>query len=143
MKVFRLYFIIIFAMNAASQSSFAETELLKSFRWEHRIILFQAPMEKESSIIAKFEASKTALDERHILWFLIGGDSLSTNYDGVLPESFPAMLSEAYFSQSDEIAVYLIGKDGGLKAQQKDLDLKELFRRVDSMPMRRLEMLGR
>ena len=142
MKVFRLYSILIFAMYAASQTAFAESDLLKSFRWENRIILLHASPEKEPSIIAKLETSKASIDERHILWFLIGGESVTTNYDGELSESFPSMLSKAYFSHSDEIAVYLFGKDGGLKAQQSDLDLKELFRRIDSMPMRRLEILG-
>lgn len=141
-KVFRLYAIIISTMYAAAQSAFAESELLKSFRWEHRIILVQALFEEESSIIAKLETSNAAIDTRHILWFLVGGDFLYTNYEGFLPGGFADNASKVYFSKRDETVVFLFGKDGELKARQADLDLEVLFRQIDSMPMRRLEMLG-
>ena len=53
--------------------------------------------------------------------------------------NLPRSLSQRFFSRSDA-AVFLIGKDGGLKASARQLDLPALFARVDAMPMRRREM---
>jgi hypothetical protein len=36
--------------------------------------------------------------------------------------------------------VFLIGKDGGLKASARELDLPALFALIDTMPIRRREM---
>ncbi|GAM66295.1 hypothetical protein JCM19236_3747 [Vibrio sp. JCM 19236] len=37
----------------------------------------------------------------------------------------------------------MIGKDGGIKHRQNELELSTLFNKIDAMPMRRSEMRSR
>ncbi|MCF8004127.1 MAG: DUF4174 domain-containing protein [Chromatiaceae bacterium] len=64
---------------------------------------------------------------------------LQTNDPGPLDPRLVKELEQRFFSRSDA-AVFLIGKDGGLKASAQQLDLPALFERIDAMPMRRREM---
>ena len=47
-----------------------------------------------------------------------------------------------YFKvKEDTFAVFLIGKDGGIKMRkEKVVPMEEIFRLIDSMPMRQAEM---
>lgn len=109
---------------------------LAALRWDYRVILVDARI---PDAIARLEAAQAAIDERDILWFALEEGRISTNYPGALAPSLRAELEAKVFSRSDE-AVFLIGKDGGLKATATHLDLPALFERIDAMPMRRREM---
>lgn len=67
---------------------------------------------------------------------------LRTNYPGAIEARLKQELEQRFFSRSDAV-VFLIGKDGGLKASAGELDLPALFERIDAMPMRRREMESR
>ena len=40
----------------------------------------------------------------------------------------------------DDFKVVLIGKDGGIKMETSNISLKNIFQKIDAMPMRRYEM---
>jgi hypothetical protein len=109
---------------------------LASLRWRHRIILVDAQIQ---DAIARLQAAQPAIDARDILWFERAQGQLQTNYPGLLDPELAEELEQRFFSRSDA-AVFLIGKDGGLKASAQQLDLPALFARIDAMPMRRREM---
>lgn len=109
---------------------------LGSLRWQHRIILVDAQI---PDAVARLRAEQPGLDERDILWFVRDRGQLQTNYPGLLDLGLGEELEQRFFSQFDA-AVFLIGKDGGLKASAQRLDLPALFARIDAMPMRRREM---
>ena len=109
---------------------------LASLHWQHQLILVDAQI---PDAVARLQAEQPAIDERDILWFVRDQGRLQTNYPGPLDARLKQELEQRFFSRSDA-AVFLIGKDGGLKASAQQLDLPALFARVDAMPMRRREM---
>ncbi len=117
------------------------TGALEPFRWQHRIILVAAPAKDADRIRKEMEADKAAVKERHILWFVVAAGQLLTNYSARLPEDFSSKIIRSYLPEVGEgTGVCLIGKDGGVKTRQAKLDLKALYARIDSMPMRQAEM---
>lgn len=109
---------------------------LEPLRWQHRIILVDG---RVPDAIARLRAEQPAIDERHVVWFVLAQGQVQSNYPGPLGPGLAAALEQQHLSQSDA-AVLLIGKDGGIKARANDLDLAALFERIDAMPMRRREM---
>jgi len=109
---------------------------LASLRWQYRIILVDAQI---TDAVAHLRAEQPALDARDIFWFVRDQGQVQTNYPGPLDPGLAEELEQRFFSQFDA-AVFLIGKDGGLKSSTQQLDLPALFARIDGMPMRRREM---
>ena len=55
-------------------------------------------------------------------------------------EAVPDLRTQLRAAAGDR-RVILIGKDGGIKRRAElDTDLREIFRQIDAMPMRRAEM---
>lgn len=117
----------------------SQSQPLQPFEWKHRLILIRDAADEGSAIVENLEQHRTAIAERHILWFVLGEGSVESNYQGPLRDDFAVSIERAGYWQDAE-TVLLIGKDGGVKARQATLDLEALFRRIDSMPMRRAEM---
>ena len=109
---------------------------LASLRWQHRIIVVDGRI---PDAVERLRAARPAIDERDIVWFVASPDGLRSNYPGEIGDPLAQQLDARYFGRSDA-KVFLIGKDGGLKASERDLDLQRLFARIDAMPMRRREM---
>ena len=126
------------ALLAASEVAVSQEPLtgLATLRWQNRIILVDARI---PDAIERLREAQAAVDERHIVWFVSDGGRLQSNYPGPLSDTLAAELEGQYFEPSDAV-VFLIGKDGGLKASDKRLDLPRLFERIDGMPMRQREM---
>lgn len=120
----------------------ADANPLAHFRWEYRIILVAAPATEVEERVAELKAAQAGIDERHVLWFVIDGQSVTTNYKQALDEDFQTEVLKSYFKgiKAESTAVRLIGKDGGVKERAETFDLARLFARIDAMPMRRVEM---
>ena len=127
----------LFFMMAANLQSAAQ--VLERFQWENRLILVRTEKVESREIMRQFADQRAAIEERHIVWFVLEGNVVETNYEDALPENFAGRIGKAGYWKGDE-KVLLVGKDGGVKARQETLDLEALFRRIDSMPMRRAEM---
>lgn len=132
-----VYVSALFLIMAANLHSAKQG--LERFQWENRLILVRAEPAERREIVRWFSDQRAAIEERHIVWFVLEGDVVETNYEGSMPENFAGKLGEANYWKEAE-TVLLIGKDGGVKSRQETLDLEALFRRIDSMPMRRAEM---
>ena len=124
--------------SSAAAASQAPLAGLAPLRWQHRVILVGEQIPDASERLREAQA---AIDDRDILWFVNHQGQLQSNYPGPLSDALAAELERQYFSRSDA-AVFLIGKDGGLKAGDQRLDLPGLFERIDAMPMRQREMEG-
>ncbi|GAA5213341.1 DUF4174 domain-containing protein [Corallincola platygyrae] len=117
----------------------AQTALtdLNQLRWQHRIILVEDSDEK-SKVLAQFEDKQPEIVDRHIIWFALVNQRWHSNYPGdIAPELVKAF--EQSYLDGDKQAV-LIGKDGGIKSTQEQLNLDALFALIDIMPMRRAEI---
>jgi hypothetical protein len=124
------------AASIVSAAGDAPLDQLASLRWQHRIILVDARI---PDAVERLRGAAQAIDERDILWFVGQEGRLQSNYPGPIGDTLAAELAQRYFGRSDA-AVFLIGKDGGLKASDRHLDLPRLFERIDAMPMRQREM---
>ena len=109
---------------------------LASLRWQHRILVVDGRIPDATE---RLRAAQPAIDERDIVWFVASPDGLPSNYPDRIGGALAQHLNERYFGRSDT-RVFLVGKDGGLKSSEPDLDLQRLFARIDAMPMRQREM---
>ncbi|MEJ2384391.1 MAG: DUF4174 domain-containing protein [Xanthomonadales bacterium] len=133
-------------MTVGESARAADTPLndLDALRWSHRVILVFAPGPQASRAAANLGDFAAGIEERDIVWFVLDGDSLRSNYRGTLGDTLPEQLLERYFSPRPAgTSVVLIGKDGGVKSRSADLDLEATFGLIDRMPMRRREMQRR
>ena len=114
---------------------------LSDLRWKYRVILIFAHEPHMSNALNNLAELKAEIEERDIAWFVLGDNTLHTNYDGNLEDKLREELMDSYFTPvPTETAVRLIGKDGSLKSRSSDLDLEATFGLIDRMPMRREEM---
>lgn len=111
-------------------------ENLNDFKWKNRIILLK---EIEEKGIKQLREAAEKIKDRDIIWFRSKDGEIETNFDGELSENFAEYLESEYFKKF-EMNVFLIGKDGGIKSKDKELNLKNYFGQIDSMPMRQREM---
>ena len=119
-----------------------ESDGLKSLaplRWQHRLLLLIDPPSARESI-NHLEEHAPRLAERDLLWFVVDGQTLRTNYSGRIANGFLAQLRRTH---GDSDPILLIGKDGGVKLRAEQLDLYAIFARIDSMPMRQREIQNR
>ena len=128
-------------LNINAQASEEKPAGLEDLRWKHRVILIFAREPYLSNAFSNLEDLKAEIEERDIAWFVLGDNTLHTNYDGKLEDQLREELMASYFTPvPTETAVRLIGKDGTLKSRSSDLDLEATFGVIDQMPMRRAEM---
>ncbi|KUJ80268.1 MULTISPECIES: DUF4174 domain-containing protein [Microbulbifer] len=113
-------------------------ENLSPLQWQNRILLVRSPKAAPDAE-HQLRAAETAISERHLLWFLITAEGIRTNHAGTVSKQFTPNILERYFADQGTNVV-LIGKDGGVKARARSLDLEAIFSLIDSMPMRREEM---
>ena len=114
---------------------------LENLQWKHRIILIFAREPHMSNALTNLRELAVQIEERDIAWFVLGGSSLQTNYDGKLDDTLREQIMNRYFTPVPTgTAVLLIGKDGTLKSRSSNLDLEATFGLIDQMPMRREEM---
>ena len=114
---------------------------LQDLRWEYRVILVFAREPYLSNALSNLEEFKAEIEDRDIAWFVLGDNTLHTNYRGKLGDQLREELMDSCFTPVPaESAVCLIGKDGTLKSCSADLDLEATFGLIDQMPMRRAEM---
>ena len=114
---------------------------LLALRWEYRVILVRADGSEAAAAEANLRALDDGVRERDIAWFVLGSDSMISNYKGALAPDLAERIKADHFEADDPWErVVLIGKDGGVKDRSPDLDLEKTFQLIDRMPMRQREM---
>ncbi len=131
---------LLAALVAAPAFGSTALDNLTQLEWEHRIILVHT-YEAKSDVLPLLEQAKLDIDDRDIVWFVVKGDALTTNYAGEVSQQFTRQTIDEYFSETS--GVLLVGKDGGVKHYQPKLELEVIFDKIDAMPMRRYEMGNR
>ena len=116
----------------------AAVKNLEELKWSHRLILVKADG-RSGPCLEALRDRKADLEERHLSWFVLDEGVLTTNLERRLDPGLTSSL-DARFEVRPGLQVVLVGKDGGVKARADRLDLDELFRLIDAMPMRLREM---
>jgi len=139
----RILFIIM-SLIISGQANSAPLESLDAFTWSNRLILVYSGPEQAQRFRAQLQEADDEIVDRHIIWFLIGEQQLLTNYRGDLSDSLKHRLIADWFpDENKKPEIVLIGKDGYEKLRERRLDLGIIFGLIDTMPMRRQEMLIR
>ncbi|MBC8756254.1 DUF4174 domain-containing protein [Kordia sp. YSTF-M3] len=120
---------------------------LKKHQWENRIIIIKATdiaSKKQQQQLKEFrDASEEMIDRRFVVYVITRDDFRLINYknsalntSGKISEKLKNSLNP-----KEDFEVFLIGLDSGIKLQQTEVLTKiDLFKIVDSMPMRRNEL---
>ncbi|RRA97767.1 DUF4174 domain-containing protein [Larkinella rosea] len=128
---------MIWLENAGFQSPSLKNTLAAK-RDHRRVLVIYSRESSQQELDAQqkaFQAEKTGLAERDLDVIVLT--------DAKLPETDRRFLMQNPFNLSPATGFkgWLIGKDGGVKhAFTKPVDSGELFRIIDSMPMRQAEM---
>ena len=124
-----------------SISAASKLQNLDPFLWENRLILVSTPVEGTDALLSVLAENDEAIVDRHIIWFVVNEETVISNYQGPLDSGLVDSLS-AYWKTGfpADQQIVLIGKDGGSKLRQAELDLPVIFTTIDGMPMRQAEM---
>jgi hypothetical protein len=117
---------------------------LKSYRWNSRLLLVFSP-NNANRYYETFEEELSnrhrEIEDRDLIVFRIFETQGSRLADRPLTPEDAEKLRRRFEVESDRFTVILIGKDGGLKMSRPGgVTPREVFDRIDSMPMRQREM---
>ena len=138
--------LILFLSLFASMASGGAPDAidLNAYQWEHRLLFLFVPTEKDPSYLSlKKEIehqAKEVLDRDLLIAHVpekgegrLGMKRLSSGQGFSLRKNFSV--------PPGQLMSILVGKDGGVKFRQdRMVELKEIFRVIDAMPMRQQEM---
>lgn len=118
---------------------------LDRYRGKHRPLLLFAPAPDHRALreqLAAVDAHRAGFAERDMVLLVVyphGGTAPDTEVSHVDADA----LRNRFGVAADEFAAVLVGKDGTEKLRSGlGVELEDLFREVDAMPMRQREMRG-
>jgi hypothetical protein len=123
------------------QSTSPNLVTLDELRWKNRIIITITNDHKiNKTVFEQISEKEEQVMDRDLVCFLISPDKVMSNGNKMLSLEDQGNLIQKYYKNTDQLKVLLIGKDGGVKMTSDSFDLDEIFRLIDSMPMRQQEM---
>ena len=134
-----LAFVALFASGAQ-----AEPFRLDDLRWKHRVLLVFAPEDSHPHFklqLQRWQRAEDGMKERDLVWvpLVAGKPAIVLGMD--LSAEVQRSLRSRYRVSADGFTVILLGRDGGEKLRRNDpVETLDLFRLIDSMPMRQQEM---
>ena len=122
---------------------------LKKHKWENRVLIVKTSDIKSKKYQEQLKEFKNSfeelIDRKFILYKITGDDFVLIDYkNSELNNSgkISRKLTDNILNEKENFEVILIGLDGGIKLQQTEILMKEdLFKIIDSMPMRRDELI--
>lgn len=123
--------------------------LLRTLRWEHRLVVYQAgkPAEAEAVRVAA-AAHEEAFADRRILFLSLGEEGQPRGdpppLHRFLSPAAKREVRERWEIPDEGPRFLLIGLDGTVKDRREDLPVwEEWWERIDRMPLRRRELRQR
>jgi hypothetical protein len=121
------------AIVALSSALPAKADPLAGLRWKSRVLVLVAPSSQDSELRTQrrnLEAASSGMFERNIVLMEAVGDGQQAR-----------QLRQRLAADGSQFRVFLVGKDGNTAfASSNAVAAKEIFGRIDAMPMRRDEM---
>ncbi len=108
---------------------------LSQLHWNKRVLIVNTGSHKTLEILKQH---KTPIEERHLIWFVLVGDTITSNYPGPRSTELHTEILDIYRRANTN--VILLGKDGDVKLTSSTLDLAQIYATIDEMPMRKREM---
>ncbi|AXG71683.1 hypothetical protein KORDIASMS9_03940 [Kordia sp. SMS9] len=121
---------------------------LKNHRWENRVLIIKTFDGTDAQFLAQLAEikgeNKEMMERKFTVYTILGNVFTRIDYKkskNVFSTDKVSGQLARILDKDELFEVILIGLDGGIKLQQtKVLTKKELFEKVDSMPMRRSEL---
>ena len=140
---FAVVFLILVGLTVWTPEEALSMDLTQ-FQWKNRLLLIFAQdgnhplfQDLQSQILAQ----KAEVDDRDLIVFEVPAQGPARMNTNTLDRKEADSIRNHFAIPSDEYSLILVGKDGGIKLKRKDqVDLKEVFELIDSMPMRQNEM---
>ncbi|GAB3993740.1 hypothetical protein GCM10028807_29760 [Spirosoma daeguense] len=128
---------VMFMLQSLTNQQKPLSAILSEKKDQRRVLLLYASDKNQPDLVAQqtiFSKVKADLDERELDVVQVENTTLSESDRQFLIRNYKLKPSATFIG-------WLIGKDGGVKqTYQKPVSSAELFRLIDSMPMRKLEM---
>ena len=133
---------MMFAALAAFAAAQERTPLadLSTLRWQNRLLIVHEPASVDA-LLALFASNAPAIVERSVIWFIVSGDRVHSNYPAELAGDLADIIRRSL--DTKENSALLIGLDGGIKMRSEGFDLQRFFSAIDAMPMRIWERRSR
>ncbi|MFC3193496.1 DUF4174 domain-containing protein [Marinicella sediminis] len=131
-----LKFVLLIIPLCALAYGHPDIESPEQLLWENRIVMIWADGQVGSRQM--LDAAGAEIEDRDVVWFVIDGLNVTSNYRGEIADHFVTVANQKYAGLSKKVV--LLGKDGGVKYTSDELRLDVLFQEIDSMPMRKNEM---
>jgi hypothetical protein len=115
---------------------------INSHQWKHRVLLIKAQDKADLLLMSQdIMQQKDELTDRDMVIYGVDNDETHCLF-GPCSDDISKDEIDAYFDPDEtETQFVLLGKDGGVKLEQKSsLNASEVFDLIDSMPMRINEM---
>ena len=136
--------ILLLSLNLTGQK-------LDKHKWNNRILIVQAntgSMIKYQRQINLFDNLEVEFEERKLIVYeVIGNKYRSINYVETSKKSEWKIIESSFrkfLGDTDKFRIILIGLDGSIKLQKTELlEGNKLFDKIDSMPMRKVELSKR
>lgn len=133
------------ALSISTLSSARSSEMdFEQFKGKTRLLLVFAPQSGDPLFAAlqrEISTRKNEVEDRGLVIFEILELGASRMNGAELDPPTAASLRKRFDVSPKAFALILVGKDGGVKLRRNDFNgLEEIFRLIDSMPMRQNEM---
>ncbi len=121
---------------------------LNEHKWKNRVLIIQTSNELsngyQNQLIEFINLDQEFKERKLVVYKIIRDKYKMTNYQNKKPDNSWKTSTKLYnnnLDEKDSFKVILIGLDGGIKLEQTTiLKKEELFRIIDSMPMRMEEL---
>lgn len=128
----------------SSRDAQAQSSDLSVFQWKNRLLFLFAPNRNHpmfDALHTSLAARQSEASDRDLVIFEILESAASSMNSESIDSETARLLREKFDVQRGAFTVILIGKDGGVKLKLRgQVDLREIFDLIDSMPMRQEEM---
>ena len=134
---------ILLSLMALAQFASGQNDLLKPYRWENRIVLlFGSPSDASvQKQLAELKKDPAGMADRDLLVFHVDKKETRLINPSSNPELSAKQLRSRYNKGKNTFRYILIGKDGGVKLNEREFVANtRLFSIIDAMPMRQREM---
>ncbi|MFT4739784.1 MAG: hypothetical protein ACI9L9_000558 [Marivirga sp.] len=135
-----IYFIFTYLPTSTMDSS-----PFSHYQWKNRVLVIYASGADNSTYkqqLANFITQQEAYDSRDLIVLQIDGQFVrQLPQEKLLTINARQAMKFLSIDEQTDFTVSLIGKDGGIKKQQKDaLSNQSLLATIDAMPMRQKEL---
>ena len=135
---------VLLMLTTPAASAADAARLMPELTWQKRVLLVFAPAVDHVERVrqrALLDAAEPGLLERDMTVIEVFADHRLL-VDGAILSPAGATYYDRFGVDENEFRVVLVGKDGSVKLEREHAaDSADLFALIDSMPMRRYEML--